>query len=94
MTGGMAFIYDKSQEFEKKVNPDSIVWQNVETEYWINFLKDLVNEHAKETGSLLSKNIISNFKEEIKNFIIVCPKEMIDKLENPITLKSKIKAVS
>ena len=94
MTGGMAFIHDKSKEFEKKVNPDSVVWQNVETEYWIRFLKDLVNEHAKETGSLLSKNIISNFKEEIKNFVIVCPKEMIDKLENPITLKSKIKAVS
>ena len=41
MTGGMAFIYDKSKEFEKKVNPDSVVWQNVETEYWINFLKKL-----------------------------------------------------
>merc|ERR1712127_653955 len=33
MTGGMAFIYDKSHEFEKKVNPESVVWQNIETEY-------------------------------------------------------------
>ena len=94
MTGGMAFIYDKSQEFEKKVNPESVVWQNVETEYWINFLKRLVFEHSEETGSVISKNIIMNFKDEIKNFIQVCPKEMIDKLENPITLKSKIKEVS
>ena len=94
MTGGMAFVYDKTKNFEKKVNSDSVVWQNVETEYWQNFLKSLVQEHSVETESLLSKRIISNFEEEIKNFVIVCPKEMLDKLENPITFKSKIKAVS
>jgi glutamate synthase (NADPH/NADH) large chain len=94
MTGGMAFIYDKLNEFEKKINPESVIWQNVETEYWINFIKRLVLEHSEETGSLVSKNIITNFKDEIKNFVQVCPKEMINKLENPITLKSKIQEVS
>ena len=93
MTGGMAFIYDKSKEFEKKVNPDSVIWQNIETEYWINFLKRLIYEHHKETGSKLSKNIIDNFSEEIKNFVQVCPKEMLNKLENPITFKKTIKEV-
>ena len=94
MTGGMAFIYDKSKEFEKKVNNESVVWQTIETEYWINCLKKLVLEHSKETNSLLSKNIILNFDQEIKNFIQVCPKEMIDKLKNPITLKPREKKVS
>ena len=56
--------------------------------------KKLVLEHAEETGSLISQNIIKNFKDEIKNFVQVCPKEMINKLENPITLKSRIKEVS
>ena len=94
MTGGMAFIYDKSKEFEKKVNSETVIWQNIETEYWIDFLKKLILEHSKETGSLLSKNIINNFDEEIKNFIQVCPKEMINKLKNPVTFNSKIKNVS
>ena len=94
MTGGMAFIYDKSNEFEKKVNPDSVVWQNVETDYWTSYLKELILEHSKETGSLISKNIFENFEVEIKNFVQVCPKEMINKLKNPITFKSKIKEVS
>jgi len=94
MTGGMAFIYDKSKEFQKKVNPDSVVWQNVETEYWRNFLKQLVLEHSRETNSLISKKIIGNFEKEIENFIQVCPKEMINKLENPITFKSNVKEVS
>ena len=79
---------------KKKVNPESVIWQNVETEYWINFLKARVLEHSMETGSLTSMNIIKNFKDEIKNFVQVCPKEMINKLKHPITLKSKIKEVS
>ena len=94
MTGGLAFIYDKTKDFKNKVNPESVVWQNIETEYWINFLKKMVLEHFEETGSVLSKNIIKNFDNEIKNFIQVCPKEMIDKLQNPLSLNSKVKEVS
>ena len=94
MTGGMAFVYDKSGDFENKVNPESVVWQNVETEYWINFLRNLILEHSEETHSKLSKYIVDNFDEELKNFIQVCPKEMLDKIENPISLKSKTKQVS
>jgi glutamate synthase (NADPH/NADH) large chain len=93
MTGGMAFIYDQEKEFEKKVNPDSVIWQTIETDYWKKFLKDLVSEHFDETGSDLSKKIIKNFNEEIRNFIQVCPKEMLDKLKNPISLNSNIKEV-
>ena len=54
----------------------------------------MVLEHSNETKSLLSKSLISNFEDEIKNFVQVCPKEMLDKLKNPITLNAKIKEVS
>ena len=94
MTGGMAFIYDKDHEFEKKVNEETIIWQEVETDYWKSILKELILDHHKETNSNLSKQIIDNFDEEIKNFLQVCPKEMIDKLENPISLNPKMKEVS
>ena len=94
MTGGMAFIYDKDKEFEKKVNSESVVWQNLETDYWKNFLKALVIDHVNETGSELSKRIIKNFDEEVSNFVQVCPKEMLDKLKNQISLNSNIKEVS
>ena len=39
----------------------------------------------------LKGNMIKNFykdSKKIKNFKQVCPKEMLDKLENPITLKN------
>ena len=94
MTGGMAFIYDQTKDFEKKINQDSVIWQYIETEYWINNLKTLINEHYRETNSKISKKILDNFNNEIKNFIQVCPKEMLDKLDNPVTLKRMVKEVS
>ena len=94
MTGGMAFIYDPNKEFEKKANPETIIWQSPETNYWIDYLKKLLIEHNLETNSNLSKKINDNFDNEIENFIQVCPKEMLDKLSNPISLKPVIKEVS
>ena len=37
---------------------------------------------------MLEKIVLENFDLEVNNFLQVCPKEMIDKLENPITNKS------
>ena len=94
MTGGMAFIYDISNEFEKRVNPETVVWQKPETDHWINYLKNLIKEHYENTNSNLSKKIFDNFDKEVINFVQVCPKEMLDKLENPISNKIIIKEVS
>jgi glutamate synthase (NADPH/NADH) large chain len=94
MTGGMAFIYDPTKELKNFINPNSVVWQVPETEYWKKYLKDLINEHFNETQSKIAKRLLSNFNNEIKNFQQVCPKEMLDKLSNPLTTKSKmLKAV-
>ena len=94
MTGGMAFVYDINNNFEKKVNPETVIWQKLESKYWINHLKNLIMEHLKETNSNISRKIIDNFDKEIYNFIQVCPKEMINKLENKISNKTNIKQVS
>jgi len=90
MTGGMAFVYDQNKEFENYVNADSVVWQTIETNYWKNLLKNLIQEHFENTQSQVAKKILENFENEIKNFIQVCPKEMLDKLINPLSLKTKI----
>jgi glutamate synthase (NADPH/NADH) large chain len=90
MTGGMAFVYDPNQEFENYVNPSSVIWQTVETNYWKSYLKDLISEHFEKTQSKVAKKVLENFDVEQKNFVQVCPKEMLDKLLNPISLKTKI----
>ena len=94
MTGGMAFVYDISKNFSKKVNEDSVVWQKVETNFWINCLKNLLKEHSDETSSELSSKILNDFDNQLSHFVQVCPKEMLNKLKNPITLKKVIQEVS
>ncbi len=89
MTGGMAFVYDNKNELELKINPNSVIWQRPQTEYWKSFLKNLILKHYLETKSLTSKMIIDNFDRETNNFYQICPKEMLDKLENPISNKNQ-----
>jgi len=87
MTGGMAFIYDPNDEFKNYVNPSSVIWHKPETNYWKNYLKNLIIEHYKETDSKIANKILNNYEDELQNFQQVCPKEMLDKLSEPTTLK-------
>ena len=87
MTGGMAFIYDEKNELDNFVNPASIIWQIVETDYWKKFLKESIEDFVNKTSSKKAKKTLMNFEAELKKFKQVCPIEMLDKLNNPITLR-------
>ena len=86
-----AFVYDEKNEFENFANPASIIWQSVETDYWRKFLKESIKDFESKTSSQKAKKILENFEDELKNFKQVCPVEMLDKLENPISLRSDTK---
>ena len=90
MTGGMAFVYAPADELKNFINLNSVIIQKPETTYWKDYLKILISEHLKETESEIAKKILLNFDNQVKNFKQICPKEMIDKLENPISFKRKI----
>ena len=94
MTGGMAFVYDKKNTFEKFANPASIIWQGIETDYWKKFLKDVLNKFRKETNSEIAKKILNNYENELIYFKQICPVEMLDKLDHPITNKAFKKKAS
>ena len=91
MTGGMAFIYDPTDEFEKYVNPESVIWQKIESKYWTEYLKNMIVQHYEETNSSLAKRILDNFELEKNSFKQICPIEMLDKLKHPITTKFSVK---
>jgi glutamate synthase (NADPH/NADH) large chain len=85
MTGGMAFVRDPGNEFADKVNPDSVVWQRLESQYWENTLVDLIEEHVAETGSRHAKRILQQWDLERGAFWQVCPKEMLSRLKHPLS---------
>ena len=49
--------------------------------------ENILKEYLQETKSKIAENILTNFDEELNKFIQVCPIEMLDKLDNPISLK-------
>ncbi len=84
MTGGMAYLYDEKDEFEKAVNPDSVVWQRFGSEHYEEECLDLIRQHAAQTGSEFSKKILAEWDFARSKFWQVIPKEMLTRLEIPL----------
>ena len=77
MTGGLAFVYDNEQDFEKKINSQSVDFMKLDKKSLLkhkHYLKQLLEKHTHLTGSLKSKMILDNFDSLSKDFLVVKPK--------------------
>ena len=84
MTGGMAYVYDVDDSFEKAINPDSVVWQRFESSHYEDECKALIIQHANMTGSEFSAKLIEDWELERGRFWQIIPKEMLTRLEYPL----------
>src|ERR1051325_2395147 len=84
MTGGMAFVYDAAGEFPRYVNPDSVVWQRIDSLYWEAEAKSLIEEHVAETQSRFAQRLINDWALERDRFWQVVPREMLSRLPQPL----------
>ena len=84
MTGGMAFVHDPENRFERAINPDSIHWQRIENSHWEGKLKALIEDHLKWTRSRRAEQILDLWASEVPNFWQVVPLEIRDRLEAPL----------
>jgi glutamate synthase (NADPH) large chain len=85
MTGGMGFVLDTDGQFERLANPDSIVWQRLESDHWEEVLRSLITEHATTTDSKWSKAILEDWDRRRGEFWQICPKEMLSRLSHPLS---------
>jgi glutamate synthase (NADPH/NADH) large chain len=85
MSGGMAFVYDPEDLLPVRINPDFVVWQRIQVQHYADMLKGLVEEHVAETHSRFAQRLLVNWQREAGHFWQVVPKEMLDKLEVPVT---------
>lgn len=84
MTGGMAFVYDSNEDFEHRVNTDSVIYQRIEVGHYEAQLRNLVAEHHKHTDSAWAERILVNWDREMRKFWQIVPKEMLGRLEVPV----------
>jgi glutamate synthase (NADPH/NADH) large chain len=94
MTGGMAFVYDRENLFEHRINKDSVIFQRIEVGHYETLLRNLVIEHERETSSPWAQQLLVNWDREVRNFWQVVPKEMLTRLDVPVTrdVAAKLKA--
>ena len=84
MTGGMVFVLDEAGDFERRANPESIIWRRITSEHWAGVLKDLVEEHVRRTDSAWAKGLLEDWDKRLEHFWQICPKEMLNRLAHPM----------
>ncbi len=79
MTGGVAFVYDEGHAFIDNINQELIQMKRIDTDDTDearHYLKKLLKQHINETGSIRAQNILESFRDEVRNFWMVLPKNM------------------
>jgi glutamate synthase (NADPH/NADH) large chain len=87
MSGGTAFVYDEAGHFPLYGNGESVIWQRLDSAYWEGQLKSLIAEHVAETQSKFAGRLLNDWQLERGKFWQVVPKEMLDRLDHPLSDK-------
>jgi glutamate synthase (NADPH) large chain len=92
MSGGMAYIYDPDHRLwdpvrnrSLRLNEDFVICQRIEVDHYAKILEDLLTEHVGTTQSAQAQRILADFETERQFFWQIVPKEMLDKLDVPVT---------
>jgi glutamate synthase (NADPH) large chain len=85
MTGGMAFVYDPDGQFARRANPESIVWQRLDSLHWASVLQNLVRDHVAATDSKWARGLLEDWDRVAGDFWQVVPKEMLERLPHPLS---------
>jgi glutamate synthase (NADPH/NADH) large chain len=84
MTGGMAFVLDLDGRFTDRVNPETVVWQRIDTPHWEAVVKGLVEQHFRETQSRYVERLLADWEIVLPKFWQIVPKEMLSRLAYPL----------
>lgn len=73
MCGGIAYVLDIAQDFNKKVNTQTCELSQVTEPSEIAFLRGLIEDHRHYTGSAVADKILNDFNRILPRFVKVLP---------------------
>ncbi len=76
MSGGIAYILDEEDRFEKLYNPEMVDLEAVDSEESISHLRGLIERHLHWTGSTAAERVLENWEEMLPKFVKVMPKDL------------------
>lgn len=82
MSGGIAYVLDKSKEFDNYYNSDMVELYKVESEDDIKELKTLITKHMEYSKSEIASTILSDWDKYLPMFIKVFPIDYKNVLES------------
>lgn len=76
MSGGYAYVLDTDSVFHSNCNTEMVDLETVNEPNEIHFLKSLVSEHVRLTGSQIGKSVLRNFVQMLPKFVKVFPQDL------------------
>ncbi|WP_415398362.1 glutamate synthase large subunit [Sulfurimonas sp. CS5] len=79
MTGGVAFVYDEDHSFVENVNRELVEAIRIDTDDGADarhLLKKLLKDYVVETESIKVKELLENFRVEVRSFWLIKPKNL------------------
>ena len=73
MSGGIAYVYDRSGKLLSNCNLEMVALEKVEVSPDISELKELIAKHYKYTSSTVAAEILQNWEDELPRFVKVMP---------------------
>ena len=73
MSGGLAYVLDRDNNFEINCNKNTVDLVNVSEDDDIQQLKALIDEHFQSTQSAVAKKVLDEWEETLPNFVKVYP---------------------
>ena len=84
MSGGIAYIYDKSCNLLSRCNLQMVELEHLEEAEEIAEVREMIRRHAEYTGSTVAESILDHWADELPRFVKVMPKDykrMLDAID-------------
>jgi glutamate synthase domain-containing protein 3 len=73
MSGGIAYVWDRTGDFADQCNLGMVELEDIEAEEDIAELKELIDKHFKLTGSNVARIVLQDWENALAQFIKVMP---------------------
>ena len=73
MSGGIAYVYDPSNELSDRCNHELVELESMVQPVDIQELEEMLKAHARFTGSGIAKSILGDFRASLQSFTKVMP---------------------
>jgi glutamate synthase (ferredoxin) len=75
MSGGIAFVFDETDEFPARCNRDMVSLQTLTDPVDINMVRGMIQRHIDATQSDFARKILNHWEDSLPRFVCVVPND-------------------